>query len=422
MKTRTIPMPFGKGYLDVTVTEKNLQKIYSFTDPPGLEDEAKEIERSLRDPLQSQPIASLVGPDDTVSILVSDITRPVPSGKIVSAVLRELRHVPRKNMTVIIATGLHRANTQDELQMMLGPSILNEVRVINHDAFDQENLDDLGKTSRGTELFINSHVRKADRIIATGYIEPHEFSGFTGGRKSLLPGVSGADTINHNHRLENIDHPQAKIGVLEGNPIHEDMVEAARMAGVDFIVNVVLNRKNRIAKVVAGDLVEAHQEGIDFYNSHARVGIDEPADIVITSSGYPLDINLYQAVKPVIAAEPFVKTGGIIILLAHCEDGFGEDLFHRWMTSFSSPHEVIQRIQKEGYRADIDHCYLLARILEKKEIVIVSDQPALQEIQDSLIKTTDSIDEALGYGVDRQGKHARIAFLPHATRMIPVLH
>ncbi len=415
-------MPFGKGYLDVTVTEENLQRIYAFTDPPGLEDEAKEIERSLRDPLQSQPIASLVGPDDTVFILVSDITRPVPSKKIVPAVLRELQHVPRKNVTVIIATGLHRANTQDELQTMLGPSILNEVRVINHDAFDQENLDYVGKTRRGTELFINSHVRNADRIIATGYIEPHEFAGFTGGRKSILPGVSGADTINHNHRLENIDHPQAKVGVLEGNPIHEDMVEAARMAGVDFIVNVVLNRENRIAKVVAGDLVEAHQEGVGFYNSHARVDIDEPADIAITSSGYPLDMNLYQAVKPLIAAEPFVKTGGIIILLAHCEDGFGEDLFHRWMTSFSSPNDVIKRIQKEGYRADIDHCYLLARILEKKEIVIVSDQPSLQEIRYSLIKTTDSIDEALGYSLDRKGKHAQIAFLPHATRMIPVLH
>lgn len=422
MKTKTIPMPFGKGYRNVTVTEENLQKVYSFTDPPGLEDETREIERSLQDPLQSQPLASLVGPNDTVCILVSDITRPVPSEKIVPAVLRELPYVPRKNVTVIVATGLHRANTRDELRTMLGPSILDEVRVINHDAFDRKNLDRVGQTSRGTELFINSQVRKADRIIATGYIEPHEFAGFTGGRKSLLPGVSGADTINHNHRLENMAHPKAKIGVLEGNPIHEDAVEAARMAGVDFIVNVVLNRDNRIAHVVAGDLVEAHQQGVDFYNSHARVDIDEPADIVITSSGYPLDINLYQAVKPVIAAEPFVKTGGIIILLAHCEDGFGEDLFHRWMTSFSSPHDVIQRIQKEGYRADIDHCYLLARILEKREIVIVSDQPALREIQDSLIKTTDSIDEALGYGVDRQGKHAQIALLPHATRMIPVFH
>jgi len=421
MKTRTIPMPFDRGYLDVTVPEENLQKIYTFTDPPGLEDEPKEIERSLRDPVQTQPVASLVAPNDTVSILVSDITRPVPSEKIVSALLRELPHVPPKNVTVVIATGLHRANTRDELQTMLGPSILNEVRVINHDAFDQENLDDVGQTSRGTELSINSHVRKADRIIATGYIEPHEFAGFTGGRKSLLPGVSGADTINHNHRLENMAHPKAKIGVLEGNPIHEDAVEAARMAGVDFIVNVVLNRDNRIAHVVAGDLVEAHQQGVDFYNSHARVDIDEPADIVIASSGYPLDINLYQAVKPVIAAEPFVKAGGIIILLAHCQDGFGEDLFHRWMTSFSSPHDVIQRIQKEGYRADIDHCYLLARILEKREIVIVSDQPALREIQDSLIKTTDSIEKALDYGLDRKGKHAHIACLPHATRMIPVL-
>jgi nickel-dependent lactate racemase len=412
-------MPFGQTGLDVTIPEENQHIIYTFNNPPGVADEEKAIEKALKNPIQSRPIASLVGSNDTVCILVSDITRPVPSKKIVSVLLRELGHVPRKNITIIIATGLHRENSQDELEAMLGSTILNDVRVLNHNAFDQKNLEHVGKTSRGTELLINKHVSHSDRIIATGYIEPHEFAGFTGGRKSLLPGVSGVDTINHNHRPDNIDHPKAKIGILEGNPIHEDMVEAARMAGVDFTVNVVLNREGRIASVVAGDLVRAHHQGVEFYRKYAHVDIEQQTDIAITSSGYPLDINLYQALKSVIAAEPFVRVGGVIVLLAQCEDGFGEDLFHRWMTSFSSLQDVIKRIHEEGYRADIDHCYLLARILEKREIIIVSNHPAIQEIQDSWMRTTTSIEEALAYARSRKGKNATIAFLPHSTRMIP---
>ncbi|MCK4829529.1 nickel-dependent lactate racemase, partial [bacterium] len=223
MEVKTIQMPFGRGYLDIKIPEKNFQKIYSFKEPSDLTNEEKEIEISLRKPIQSKPLSSIIGSRDKVCILISDITRPVPSDKIVSAILKQLGNISRKNITGVIATGLHRKNTKDELENILGNYILNEIKVTNHDAFDNKKLIHIGITSRGTELFINNYVMNSDKIIMTGYIEPHEFAGFTGGRKSLLPGVSGADTINYNHRLENLDHPKAKIGILEGNPIHEDM-------------------------------------------------------------------------------------------------------------------------------------------------------------------------------------------------------
>lgn len=419
MAERTIPMPFGKGYLYIKIPERNLQKVYYLNEPPNLMDEEKELEIRLKNPIQSKPVSALVGPQDKVCIILSDITRPVPNDRILTALLKELRNISRKNITGVIATGLHRKNTKDELRSILGNHILNEIKVINHDAFDNKKLRYIGKTSRGTELFINKYVMNSDKIIMTGYIEPHEFAGFTGGRKSLLPGVSGADTINHNHGLENLDHPKAKIGILDGNPIHEDMVEAARIAGVDFIVNVVLDSKKRITNVVAGDVVEAHQAGVKFYTKYAEVDIGNLAEIVITSSGYPLDINLYQAVKSIIAAEPFVAPGGIIILLAECKKGLGTDIFYSWMRCFSSPRDIINKIQEEGYRADIDHCYFLARILEKKDIVIVSAHPSMRKIRSPLIKVAYSTEEAIAYALNKKGRDASIAFLPHAQRIIP---
>jgi len=413
-----VRMPYGRGFINLKIPTRNLQEICIPKEQCGLVDEEKEIEVALRNPIKKPPLSTLIDSRDKVVIIIDDITRPTPSYKIIPAILNELP-VPNENITIIVATGLHRKNTEDELKIILGRDILNKVKVVNHDAFNKKGLVYIGKTSRGTELEINKLVMDADRIITTGHIEPHEFAGFTGGRKSILPGVAGADSINNNHRLENLDHPKAKIGILEGNPIHEDMLEAAKMVDVDFMVNVVLNSKKRITKVVAGDILEAHKCGVEFYRKYAQVEIGEPADIVITSSGYPGDINFYQSVKLIVAAEPFVKEGGIIILLAECEAGFGTDLFYEWMTSFSAPNDVVDRIKREGYHADLDHCYLLGRILEKSDIVVVSPQRSIHKIKKPLIKTTTSPDEAITAALNKKGKGATILVLPYAHRLIP---
>ena len=411
-------MPYGRGFVDLKLPTKNL-RVIRVKEPRGLADEEKSIKEALENPIKKPPLPALADSQDKVTIIVDDITRPTPSHKIVSAILEELP-VPSENVTVLVATGLHRKNTERELEAMLGKDILSRVRVVNHDAFDEGGLVYVGETSMGTKLEVNRLVADADLLITTGHIEPHEFAGFTGGRKSILPGVAGVEGINHNHRLENLDHPRARIGILDGNPIHEDMVEAARMVEVDFMVNVVLNSEKRVTKVVAGDVEEAHRHGVAFYREHAQVEVGEPADIVIASSGYPGDINFYQSIKScVIPAEPFVKEGGVIIALAGCEDGFGGELFFRWMTSFSSPDDIVERFKREGYRADLDHCYLLARVLKKCEVVVVTPDPSVHKIRKSLIKTTSSPEDAIKMALNRKGKDASILALPYAQRVIP---
>jgi len=413
-----VEMPFGKSFLKLEVPTNNLQKIYSPQDPPVIEDAPQAIKKALRNPIKKAPLSTLIEAQDRVAIIIDDITRPTPSEMLVSAILKEIPN-PLENIEIIVATGLHRANTEDELNAMLGPDIVKKVKIVNHDAFNQDELVYIGTTSGGTVVELNDAVQAADKIIITGHIEPHEFAGFTGGRKSIFPGVIGAKGINHNHRLEHIDHPKAKIGILEGNPIHEDMIEAAEMVGIDFMVNTVVNSKNKVIKVVAGDFREAHQQGVEFYKQFAQVEIKDLADIVITSTGFPLDINFYQAVKAIFSAEPFVKNGGIIIHLAECPNGLGTDIFSKWMTTFSSPEDIIERIQREGYRGDIDHCYLLAKILRKSKIIVVSPQERVQKIKKTLLISMSSPADAINTALKQEGNDSKIVALPYAQRLIP---
>lgn len=418
MDERIVRMPYGRGYVNLKIPKENLHEFSIPKEPYGLIDEKKEIEAALRNPIKKPPLHTLVDSQDKLVIIIDDITRPTPSSKMIRAILKEV-HVPNKNVTIIVATGLHRKNTENELKAMVGNDILNKIRVVNHDAFDKNRLVYVGETSRGTKLEINKLVIDADVVITTGHIEPHEFAGFTGGRKSILPGVASVKSITYNHRLENLDHPRAKIGILEGNPIHEDMVEAAKMVGVDFMMNVILNSRKEITKVVAGDLIEAHVKGVDFYKKYYQVENSEPADIVIVSSGYPWDVDFYQSIKLIISAEPFVKKGGIIILLAACEAGFGTRLFYKWMTSFSSIDDIMNKIKIQGYRADLDHCYLLGRILKKNDVIVVSSHPSVQKVKKSILEVTTSPDKAVATALSRKGEDATILTLPYAQRLVP---
>lgn len=419
MRDETLRFPFGKSEIEVKIPKENILQVLKPREPAGLAEETKEIIRALQNPIGTQPLNRTIEPNSSVALIVSDITRPVPSNKIVPSIIDELNKilVPDENIMIIVALGMHRKNTEEEIELMLGRGVLERIRVVNHDCYDKRGLTYIGETSRRTPLEVNNLVANADIKITTGYIEPHEIAGFTGGRKSILPGVSGVDALRWNHRPEMLNHPKARIGVLDGNPIHEDMVEAAEMVGVDFIVNVVLNSRKEIAKVVAGDLKKAYYKGVRFYEQYAGVKVDQPADIVIASSGYPLDCDFYQSIKSVIAAEPFVKEGGAIILLTESRDGLGPPLFSEWMKTVSSPDEIVEKIQIEGYSPEVDHCYLLARILKKCEVIAVSQHPLLREIK--IVKTTDSIKTALDIAFKKRGKDSSVITLPYATRIIP---
>jgi nickel-dependent lactate racemase len=424
MDTLTVRFPFGKTEIKIKLPLKKLRVIVP-REPPTLQNENQEIRMALLKPIKSDFLSEIVNSQSRVALLVSDITRPVSNRKIVPFILRELKKasVRRDKITIVVATGMHRSNTEAELELMLGREVLKKVKVVNHNAFDKKNLIYVGETSKSTPLWVNKIVFDADVKILTGYIEPHEFAGFTGGRKSILPGVSGIATIDKNHGPEMLNHPKARIGILDGNPIHEDMVEAAKMVGVDFIVNVVLNSWKKIAKVVAGDLTKAHSMGVKFYEKYGRVKVGEPADIVMASAGYPLDINLYQSVKSLVAAEAFVKKNGVIILFAECIEGVGHHSFFECLKRSTSAEDMLKNVDKlvktGTHVAELDHCYLLARILKKCKVIVVSLSPLVKEISKNLIITTESPKEALSMALKWEGKSASITVLPYATRIIP---
>jgi nickel-dependent lactate racemase len=300
---------------------------------------------------------------------------------------------------------------------MLGESVVDTYSVLNHNAIDSTNLKHLGYSIRGTPINVNKRVCEADIRVATGYIEPHEFAGFTGGRKSILPGVAGIEAINHNHSIQMLSHPKARMGILRGNPIHEDMVEVAAHVGIEFLVNVVLNSTHQIAKTVTGNMESAHQIGVKFLKQFAIVDVAEHTDIVIASSGYPLDFDFYQSIKAAISAETVVKDGGVVILLAECRDGYGPQAFERLLISAETPKELSD-MTKANYRADVDHCLFLSRILEKCRVILVTSNTGIT-FQPSLMTTVTSLSKALEQAILLTSQSATITALPYAHRMIP---
>jgi nickel-dependent lactate racemase len=413
---QTINLPFGQQHKSLTLPHQNMLQLLHVQDPPKTN---QSIQDALETPINTPCLSDITSSQCKVVILVSDITRPVPTQIILPPILSKLTQasVKPRNISIIVATGLHRKNTPSELFGMLGEAVVQTYSVTNHNAIDSTNLTHLGYTLRGTPINVNKLVCEADIRIATGYIEPHEFAGFTGGRKSILPGVAGIDAINHNHSIEMLNHPKARMGILCGNPVHEDMMEAATQVGVEFLVNVVLNSRHQIADVVAGDMETAHLTGVKFLKQYVTVDVAEKTDIVITSSGYPLDIDLYQSIKAAMTAETIVKEGGVIILLAECREGYGPEAFKEYLTATATPQELYEVTQAK-YRADVDHCLFLSRILKKSEVILVTSNPELK-FQPTLMKISASLPKALEQAISLTSRTATITALPYAHRMIP---
>jgi nickel-dependent lactate racemase len=411
-----IVLPFGKQYKTLDIPHRNVLQLLQAQDPPATN---QTIHDALETPISSPRLSEITSPQSKIVILVSDITRPVPTWKILPPILDELAKgsVNPKNISIIVATGLHRENTPLELHAMLGEGIIKTYSISNHNAIDSANLKHLGYTIRGTPIVLNRFVCEADIRVATGYIEPHEFAGFTGGRKSILPGVAGIDAINHNHSIQMISHPKARMGILRGNPVHEDMMEVAAHVGIEFLVNVVLNRTHQIANVVTGNMESAHLMGVNFVEQYATVDITENTDIVIASSGFPLDFDFYQSIKAAMTAETVVKDGGVIILLAECRDGYGPQAFKKLLTLASTPQELSD-MTRAAYRADVDHCLFLSRILKKSRVILVTTNPEIK-FQPSLLTTTTSLSKALEHAILLTSQSATITALPYAHRMIP---
>ena len=390
---------------------------------PGLPDEQAAITAALHSPMGTPPVRELVQPNDTVAVVFSDLTRPMPNDRVLPPLLGELAQagIPDAQIVLVNALGTHRPQTEVELQHMLGDEVANRYRIVQHDAWDDENLVEIGRNRAGRAVRVHRAYVEASVRILTGFIEPHLFAGFSGGPKAVLPGISDIDAIMDNHGASMIADPQATWTVTEGNPLWEEMLAVAQRTAPAFLLNVALNRDRQITGVFAGDLVAAHRTGTAFVRKTALRPVPKPFDIVITTnSGYPLDLNLYQAVKGMSAAAQIVRPGGDIVVAAECWDGVpvhGE--YRRLLWEADSPQKLLDRVMSPGFRChDQWQAQIQAQIQLKANVHVYTDGLSDAELRHALVIPCNSIEETVAR-LRRESPGATIAVLPEGPQTVP---
>ena len=419
-----ISFPYGKEFIDLDVADERLQGVLvsnlhhyeAKSDPLSL------VEEALENPIGSPKLSELAKGKKNIVLIASDHTRPVPSKVIVPPMLREIRKgSPDADITILISTGCHRGTTKEELISKFGEEIVEKEKIVVHDC-DNSPLVHIGTLPSGGELIINKLVVDADLVCSEGFIEPHFFAGFSGARKSILPGIASRTTVLANHCSEFIDDSHARTGILEGNPIHKDMVWAARTAKLAFICNVVINAEKEAIYAVAGDMEEAHKAGCDFLSSLCKVDA-KPADIVITTNGgYPLDQNIYQAVKGMTAAEASVKPGGVIIMMAKSNDGHGGEHFYHQMADEPDIEKTMALFLSRGRNEtepDQWQTQIFIRILRKAEVIYVSEAPD-EMIRGLHMTPAHSLDEAMEIAEKIKGKDATVTAIPDGVSVMVI--
>ena len=395
---REVIFPYGKEKIKVCFDNQLKGVLESSIHQYSTEYSEQEIiDRAIQNPIGCERLSELAKDKENIVIIASDHTRPVPSKLIIPALLNEIRSTnPKANITILIATGCHRETTKQELIDKFGEEIVLKERIVVHDC-DTSEFVNLGKLPSNGDCKINSIAVNADLLIAEGFIEPHFFAGFSGGRKSVLPGIASRKSVLANHCSEFIAHKNARTGILEKNPIHEDMLWAAKQAKLKYIVNVVLNSEKEVIYACAGDCEKAHQAGVEFLSSLCGVEAIESDIVITTNGGYPLDQNVYQAVKSMTAAEACVKENGVIIVLAKSNDGIGGEHFYHQLADEKDIYKTmdlfLQRNRLETV-PDQWQTQIFLRILMKATVIYISD------VEDELIENmhmipAHSIDEAL---------------------------
>jgi nickel-dependent lactate racemase len=390
-----IKLEYGSYPLEIE-KPKNTVEILHPNPVEGVKDVHEEFRKALKNPIGTKQISEIVKGKKRIAIVVSDRTRIYPKKEMIEALLEELKGIPDENITIVIANGNHPV---DERSLHhLGEEICKRFRIVQHNSMDESNLIHIGKTSRGTEVWVNKEVAEADVKILIGHIKPHYFTGYSGGAKSLLPGVCGFYTIANNHIMKPL--PNARLGIVDGNPIREDMEEAGRMAGIDFIFNVVMNGKKEVVKAVAGDLVKAHREGVVWARKVCEVKTQKLAKICIVSDGVPTSINLYQASKLVPPAGKTLNgDSGVVIVCAECNEGYG--------SSLNVINEMIYRIGLTNY------------LPEKHQIFLVSSLRE-EEVKETFCRYASSLEEALHLAYEIVGKDAPVSIIPKGGLILPI--
>lgn len=422
---KTIKIPYYTSSLDLHVEEENLEAVINAkTDSydPG-KSETELVEEALANPIGTPRLRELAKGKQKVTLVTSDHTRAVPSKLTLPILLREIREGnPDADITILIATGLHRPTTEAEQRRMFGDAIVDHEKIVVNEAFKDEDFAYVRSLPSGAELWVNKVALDCDLLITEGFIEPHFFAGFSGGRKSILPGICNAATVNENHSYKAISSPYSTTGVLAHNPIHEDMVCAARAVNVQFILNVALNGEKKVIAAFAGDLEEAHAEGVAFVRKLAQCP-SVTGDIVITSNGgYPLDQNLYQSPKAVATAEACCADGGVIIMCASCFDGMGGTHFEKLIVR-GTVDEIDEYLSKIPPKETIPEQWcaqIYSRILKKHRIILVTTYLDHELVRKANMIPASSPDEALAMAYEMMGKDARVVVIPDGVAVLAV--
>jgi nickel-dependent lactate racemase len=420
---------YGKNGLEISINPNWNVTILQPMNQKIITKPIKAIKEAIRNPIGSISLKNIIQKkkkDGNVCIVIDDATRPVPSHLILQALIEKLNNygVKDENILILIATGLHRSSNDDEIERMVGQKLINRINIKNHQSTDKDSLVFVGKTSTNSPIYLNKFYYESDVKILTGYVEPHFFFGFSGGSKSIVPGIAGAETIQANHSAENIASPYSRFGIYEKNPMAEISNEIAYIAGFDFTINVCINEEHKITRIAAGDLLKIHNHLVDYQLKYIFKEITKPYDIVICGNGgYPLDINLYQAVKSMAIGEMAVKEGGTIISVNECSDGIGvgQDHFKALLFSNLKPIEIYEKIRNHQIIVpDQWEIQILARIMMKAEIFVIS-KLLENEIGNIGLKYASSVERAIELALNKHGNDASILILPYGPQLLPIV-
>jgi len=418
---KTIEVLYGKGTMKAQIEDKNLQQVIELDFPESTKTQEEIVREALDNPIGSPTLAELTKNVKKILIISNDITRPTPSKLLVSEMIKKFaKPAEEYEITILIATGLHRKMTDAEILERFGEELVSKYKIINHVATDEENLVKICEMSGGYDLWVNKLLKENDLVISDGFIEPHLFAGFSGGRKSILPGVSGYKTILGNHCPGNIDHPKARTSIIDGNKFHNECLEGAKKAGLKFILNVALNKEKKVIAAFAGDVEKAHAKGCEFVKNLVSVP-SEMADIVVTSNnGYPLDRNVYQTAKGMDAASGICREGGVIIVVAQCLDGVGHKAFGDLMASCATAEELYQKFSKGETIIDQWQVQVFSRMMRRFNVILVTDEMETKDVERLHYTHAKSLQEALSMAFEIAGKDAKVSVIPEGPVVIPV--
>ncbi|MFT5524558.1 MAG: nickel-dependent lactate racemase [Pirellulaceae bacterium] len=420
-----VRLEYGRSGLDVDLPERHVVRTLAYKDSEPISDPAANLRDLLNAPNGTPPLSQLAADKKSACILICDITRPVPNELILSQVLPELHlaGISKDRILILVATGLHRANDESELREMVGDFVYENYRIENHDGLASDEHVYLGESPRAVPIWIDRRFVDAELKITTGLIEPHMMAGFSGGRKVICPGIAGLETIKVWHSPDFLEHPNADCGVIDGNPVHEENTWIAKKAGCDFIVNVVIDAQRRPLKFVAGDMETAFYEGVEFVRSVVTDKVEQPVDIVVTSSaGYPLDTTFYQSVKGMRAALRIIKPGGTIIVAASLTEGIGSEPFQQLFKDHATLEAFMDAIvSKRYFKMDQWQLEELAKVRRKASVTMVSDGIAPEVLEKFYVDTAISVEAAVAEAIEKHGSEATIAVIPKGPYVLSTL-